>query len=147
MLDEFLKKSKVKNIVARDCTHFIPLLKRLLNDKNINLLIAGLKMIQNLSKGLKKNFSHCAKNILENVFPKLKDNKPFIVDEAQATIKSLLHSLSVEGLVEEIKLGLEDKAPNMRYQTLKIFLPFISTRDQKYLTVIKQFIDKFITLN
>jgi hypothetical protein len=70
-----------------------------MNDNNINLLQCGFKVIQNLAKGLKKNFIHVAKNILPLVFLKLKDSKTMIVEEAQATLKSLINSLLIEDFI------------------------------------------------
>jgi hypothetical protein len=79
-LDDFIKKTKVKNILPpKDISHFITLIKRLLAENNINLLLCGFSIAQNLSKGLKKNFSQIAKNISSYIFLKLKDAKPNIV--------------------------------------------------------------------
>lgn len=83
ILDEFIKKTKVKNIINRESSHFITLIKRLLTDNNINLLQCGFKIIKNLSHGLKRNFVHPCKVILSLVFSKLRDTKAMIVDEAQ----------------------------------------------------------------
>lgn len=79
-LDDFIKKTKVKNIINRDNSHFITLIKRLLSDNNINLLQCGFKVIKNLSKGLKRNFTHPCKVIQSLVFSKLRDSKAMIVD-------------------------------------------------------------------
>lgn len=68
-------------IVPRDVSHLITLIKRLLNDNNINLLQCGFKIMQNLSKGLKKHFGGVCRSVLGLVFGRLKDNKQMIVDE------------------------------------------------------------------
>jgi|SRR6218665_2348173 len=106
--------------MPRDNTHFINLIKRLLADNNINLLQCGFKIIKNLSKGLKKNFAHPCKVILGYVFSKLRDTKAMIVDEAQETLEFMLYCLAIEDFQEDIRDGLKDKAPNMRFQTLKL---------------------------
>lgn len=48
-------------------------------DKNINLLACGFKIVKNLCKGLKKNFTHPCKAIQSYVFLKLKDTKSSVV--------------------------------------------------------------------
>ena len=83
-LDELIKKSKVNKITpVKEIAHFIKLIKRLLGDHNINLLLCGLHITQNLAKGLKKGFRGIGINILSLVFAKLKDSKSNIVDTAQ----------------------------------------------------------------
>lgn len=79
-LDQFIKKTRISSILPpREVGHFITLIKRLLADNNINLLLCGFSITQNLSKGLKRNFSNVAKNISPYIFSKLKDAKPNIV--------------------------------------------------------------------
>jgi hypothetical protein len=128
-LDEFIKKTRVTNILPpRDLSHFITLIKRLLSDNNINLLLCGFSIAQNLSKGLKRHFYIVAKNISTYIFMKLKDAKPAIVEAAQETLKSLLYSVTLEDLIEEIKISLDDKAPMMRFQVLKFLGNFTNKR-------------------
>lgn len=79
-LDEFIKKTRVGKILPpRDVSHYITLIKRLISENNINLLLCGFSITQNLSKGLKRHFFIVAKNISPNVFLKLKDAKSSIV--------------------------------------------------------------------
>ncbi len=80
MLDEFIKKTKIKNIMPRESSHYITLIKRLLSDNNINLLQCGFKIVKNLSNGLKKNFTHPCKVILSLIVSKFRDTKAIIVD-------------------------------------------------------------------
>lgn len=128
-LDEFIKKTRVSNILPpREIGHFITLIKRLLSDNNINLLLCGFTITQNLAKGLKRHFSNVAKNVVSNIYAKLKDAKNQIVEAAQETLKSLLHSVSLEDLLEEIKAGLDDKSSTMRFQSLKFLSNFVSKR-------------------
>ena len=83
-LDEFIKKTRVSNILPpREIAHFITLIKRLLSDNNINLLLCGFSITQNLAKGLKRHFSNVAKNVSAYIYAKLKDAKSNIVEAAQ----------------------------------------------------------------
>ena len=95
-LDEFIKKIDVKKITPRDVAHYITLIKRLLNDKNINILQCAFKIVKNLSKGLRKNFNHPCKVFQGLVFSKLKDSKSVIVEETHETLKAMMNCISIE---------------------------------------------------
>jgi hypothetical protein len=79
-LEDFIKKTNVRNIVPRENSHYIGLLKRLFQDNNINLLQCGFKIVKNLCRGLKRTFSLSCKAILPYIYLRLKDNKVLIVD-------------------------------------------------------------------
>jgi len=95
-------------------SHFIFLIKKLLSDNNVNICYCGFHIIQHMAKGLRKDFAHIARNILGDLFGKLKELKAMTVDLAQKSIKSLLYSLSLEDFMEYIKDGLKDKSPVMK---------------------------------
>ncbi len=131
----------------REVSHFIFLIKKLLADKNINLCYCGFYIAQNMSKGLKKNFSHIAKNILDELYIKLKDLKVPIVELTQATLRNLLLSLSLEDFIQNIKDGLNDKAPQMKEETLKFMENFFNRKEQKIINTLRIFTDKIIQLS
>lgn len=133
-------------LAPRETGHFIFLIKKLLADNNINICYCGFYITQNLSKGLKKDFSHIAKNILNDVYAKIKDLKAMTVDLAQNTLKSLLHSLSCEDFMENIKEGLNDKSPLMKEETLKFMLNFLQKKDNKSTNVLRTLVDRIINL-
>lgn len=66
-----------------------------MSDNNVNICYCGFHVIQHLSKGLKKDFAHIARNIISELFGKLKELKAQTVDLAQKSIKSLLYSLNI----------------------------------------------------
>lgn len=76
--------------------------------------------MKNLCKGLKRAFATPCKSFLSYVYLKLKDNKAMIVDETLSTLKTMIYSITLEDMQEEIKLGLKDKSPQMRLNTLKL---------------------------
>ena len=120
-MDQFIKKTRVANIVpVREISHFITLIKKTITDHNINISNCGFYIAQNLAKGLKKNFTHIAKNILNEVFAKFKDLKPNTVLLATNTLKAMLVSLNIEDLVGNLKEGMVDKSPIMREEILKL---------------------------
>jgi hypothetical protein len=79
-LDQFIKKTKVPCILPpRESSHFIFLIKKLLTENNINICYCGFYITQNLAKGLRKDFTFIAKNILSEVYGKLKELKAMTV--------------------------------------------------------------------
>lgn len=114
-LDQLIKKIKVPRIVPpKEHSHLITLLKGLLNDKNINICYCGFHIIQHLAKGLRRDFAHIARNIVDKLFGKLKELKYQTVQLAQQSIKSLMFSLTLQDIMEYIKDGFKDKSPVMR---------------------------------
>lgn len=147
-LDEFIKRTRVPTILYRDSiTSYIALLKRLLTDNNINLLLCAFEMIQNLSKGLKRQFSHVAKNIIDELFLKLKDSKPNIVKAALDTLKDMINCLTLEEMMEDIKRCLDDKASNLKLQTIKFLIHFAPLKDTKIMGCLRGLVDRIVKLN
>lgn len=70
-----------------------------------------------------------------------------IVDEAQETLESMMNCLLIEDLVEDIKEGLKDKAPTMRFQTLKFIEKLVSKRDKKMMGTFKNLTLQIVDLN
>ena len=92
------------------------------------MLQCGFSVTQNLAKGLKRHFYNVAKNISPYIFNKLKDAKATIVEAAQETLKSLLFTLGLDDLMDDIKASLDDKAPMMKLQAIKFLANFASKR-------------------
>lgn len=119
-------------------------------ENNINLLQCGFKVLKNLCKGLKKNFTHPTKAVQSLVYSKLKDTKAMIVDEVQETLRIMLQSITIEDLLDDIKDGLKDKAPNMRLQTLKFLEKILTTSkptDKKLINTMKILTTSFVDMN
>lgn len=72
-------------------------------DSNFNIIICGLKLLNNLASGLRKSFVNGAKVVFKEILFKLRDKKQPIVEEAHKVLKSLLFSLSLDEMVEKIK--------------------------------------------
>ena len=131
---------------SKETSHMIKLVKRLLADNNINLLLCGFSIAQNLSKGLKRHFRIIGINILGQVFGKLKDSKNNIVEAAQETLKCLIGSLSIDDFMEDIRSGLDDKAPVMKCQTMRFVNNLARRRDTKVKNALKQLLDRLVKM-
>lgn len=147
VLDDFIKKIQVKNIVPRESSHFITLIKRLLSENNINLLQCGFKVVKNLCRGLKRHFHHSCKVFLGQAYGKLKDSKAMIVDEAQETLLSMLNCISFDDFMEDIREGMKDKSAQMRFQTLKFVEKCLEKRDKKMTNAFKSLTAPIIDMN
>jgi len=107
------------------------MLKKVLADSNMAIQICGIRMARALAAGLRKTFSHGAKVLSPLLIGKLRDKKNQITDEAHKALKAMLYAVSLEDILDSIKEGLTDKAPNMRQQTLKLVQSSITKKDGK----------------
>jgi hypothetical protein len=58
LLEEILKAASVPKLMpSQNYSHIISLIKKLLNEPNANVNIAGIKLAGLLVKGLRKNFA------------------------------------------------------------------------------------------
>lgn len=48
-----------------------------------------------------------------------------------------MHCLVVDDLIDDVKEGLSDKAPNMRFQVLKFIEKLLTKKDKKMLNAFK----------
>ena len=51
------------------------MMRRLINDSNVNVVLTVLKLAGALAKGLRKNFGHSAKLLFPYITPKFRDKK------------------------------------------------------------------------
>ena len=72
------------------------MIKRLLNDSNQNVIIVSLKLLKNLSKGLRKNFSSAVRSIVSIVLIKFREKKTQLLDEVTSCLDGMLFSVSIE---------------------------------------------------
>jgi hypothetical protein len=56
------------------------MIKRLINDSNMNVVMMDLKVLGALAKGLRKNFSPYAKMFFGNVISKFRDKKTLMIE-------------------------------------------------------------------
>jgi hypothetical protein len=122
MLDDFLISCTVPKIVPSNIYHIIALMKRIIIDPNINVVQSGIKILGQLAKGLRKNFSSAAKIFFPILLGKFKEKKSQIVEETHKTLDFFYFSLqNLDEIFEEIKIGLTDKVTHAKFNTL-IFL-------------------------
>lgn len=62
------------------------MIKRLINDSNINVVITDLKILGALSKGLRKHFAPYAKMFFAAIINKFKDKKTLLLEETNTCL-------------------------------------------------------------
>ena len=106
------------------------MIRRLVNDSNFNVVLTVLKVAGVIAKGLRKSFANSAKILFPLVLNKMKDKKNQMIQETFHTLNDFYYSLSIEDVVEDIKHGLKDKAPNMRLNIINWVGKFIEKKIQ-----------------
>lgn len=68
------------------------------------------------------------------------------VELAQNTLKSMLHALTLEDFMENLREGLKDKSPVMKEETLKLIHHFAKKKDGKTIYLLRTLTDRMIQL-
>lgn len=67
MMQQLINAANVPRLANSEFRHIIDMIKRLINDSNMNVVMMDLKVLGALAKGLRKNFSPYAKMFFGNV--------------------------------------------------------------------------------
>jgi hypothetical protein len=107
-LEELLKAISVEKVKNDNFSELGKTLKLLLQDSNIVVVNVVLKIIGQMAKVLRSHFTAYSKMIFEFLVQKLKDKKS--ATEALKCMESLMYSLKIEDMIEQIKEALGDKS-------------------------------------
>ena len=113
-----MKAASVPKLANTDSRHLSELIRRLINDSNFNVVLWTLRIIGVLSRGLRKFFAGTVKGQFSNIIGKFRDKKTQMVDETFVTLGDLNHCIGIDDVIDDVKEGLGDKAPNMRSNLL-----------------------------
>ncbi len=113
-MEDFVKEASVPKLANTDFRPATEVIRRLINDSNFNVVLWVLKMIGVMSKGLRRPFGPTAKSNFSNIIAKFRDKKTQMIDETFKCLSDLNYCLALEEVLEDVKEGLADKAPNMR---------------------------------
>ena len=84
-----------------------------------------------MSKGLRKHFGPFAKSMFSNVIAKFRDKKTLMVEETFKTLNDLNYCLAIEDVLDDVKEGLNDKAPNMRCNLLNWIGKYVEQKSEE----------------
>jgi len=125
MLDEFLvnlpsiSKTQFESLISQ----LNIMLKRLLNDSNLNLVILAIKIIEKIFCHFSKEANNYAKGLVQLLVEKFKDKKANMVEETHKSLDALRKNLNFEenSMRAYFSETLESKNSNLRLNIL-IFL-------------------------
>jgi len=75
-----VKAASVPKLANSETRHITELIRRLINDSNMNVVLWTLKIISVMAKGLRKHFVFTAKSQFANIIAKFKEKKTQMVD-------------------------------------------------------------------
>jgi cytoskeleton-associated protein 5 len=103
MLDNFITASNVMKINNSSKSHVIVSFQKLLKDNNINVVNAVILAINNMAKGLRKDFTE-AKEFLMPLIDKLKEKREKLVQDVFVCLDSLMtHCINIEEVIEDLR--------------------------------------------
>lgn len=124
-LKDFVKNANVPKIANTDFRHITEMIKRLINDTNMNVVLWDLKALSVLTKGLRRPLAGFVKTIFPAVIAKFRDKKTSMIEETFNTLNSLIYCISIEDVNEEISNSLQDKNPNMKINLMNWIGKFV----------------------
>jgi hypothetical protein len=113
-MEDFVKEASVPKLANTDFRPATEVIRRLINDSNFNVVLWVLKMIGVMAKGLRRPFGPTVKSNFSNILAKFRDKKTQMIDETFKCLSDINYCLGLEEVLEDVKEGLADKAPNMR---------------------------------
>jgi hypothetical protein len=128
MLEDFVKAASVPKLANTEHRHISELIKRLINDSNFNVVIWTLRVLGVMARGLRRHFQHVIKNNFCNVLSKFRDKKTQMIEETFTTLNDFLFCVSIEEVLDDVKEGLQDKAPNMKVNVINWVCKFVELK-------------------
>ena len=107
------------------------MIRRLINHSNFNVVLMDLKIMATLAKGLRKHFYQTAKSNFVNVIMKFRDKKTQMIEETFTTLNEFSHCLSIEDVLDDLREGLKDKAPNMKVNLINWIGKYVEKKTEE----------------
>lgn len=104
------------------------MIKRLINDSNFNVVLWDLRVLGVISRGLRRNFQYVVKSVFANVLGKFRDKKTQMIDETFSTLNDFMYCISIEEVLDDVKEGLQDKAPSMKVNVINWIAKLVETK-------------------
>ena len=112
-LEELFKAANVvkitPNVNSSNFSSLMALLKKTLNDPNVNVVLITVKVLGALARGLRKNLTQNCKMFFPFLLDKVKDKKTALIEEVRQTLDSFFYCIGLEDVTEELKEILNDK--------------------------------------
>lgn len=124
MLESFINVSNVLKINNSGRAHIIVVFNKLLKDNNINVVNCVILAINNMAKGLRKDFTE-AKDFLFPILEKFKEKKEKLVTDVFACLESLMmHCINLDEIIDDLKSFVknEKSLPSQSKERFCIFI-------------------------
>lgn len=138
MLDNFIQASNVMKINNSSKSHIIVSFQKLLKDNNINVVNSVIMAINNIAKGLRKDFME-AKEFLLPLLEKLKEKREKLVQDVFTCLDSLMtHCINMEEIIDELRSFISSQSNTI--QSKERFCIFLEKVIMKtYICVLRKF--------
>ena len=107
-LEELNAEASAPKLAEKSPADICGMVRRLLQDSNIQVVIQSIRVLGNLAKGQRKYFSSYAKTYFSMLIPKFADKK--LVNEVHLTLEAFAQSLDLSDMVDMLSEALSDKA-------------------------------------
>lgn len=95
MMEEFVKDASVPKLAHTEFRPVCEVIRRLINDSNMNVVLWVLRIMGAMAKGLRRPFFATAKNNFMNIISKFRDKKTLMIEETFKTLADLSYCLSL----------------------------------------------------
>ena len=130
MLEDLAKAASVPKLAPTGHYHINTMLKRLLNDNNVNVMLTAIRIYGLLAKGLRKHFAPTAKSIAPFILQKFREKKTQVVEETYKTFDMLFYSISLDDIVDDLKEALTDKNAFAKVNILGLIDKYLERNSQ-----------------
>ena len=126
MLEELIGAASVPKLLGNNYYPVLSMIKKVLNDSNVNVMVCGVKVLGLFAKGMRKTFNGAAKSFFSILVSKFKDKKTMVIDETQKTLENFLFCLTnIEEVQEDFKDALKEKVLGVKLNVLIWFEKFL----------------------
>lgn len=130
MLEELVKAASVPRLAPTGHVHINAMLKRLMNDNNMNVMLMAIKIYGLLAKGLRKHFASTVKAMAYLILQKFRDKKTQVIEETYKAFDMLFYSISLEDISDDLKEALADKNAFAKVNILGLIDRFLEKYQQ-----------------
>jgi len=139
MLEKFINDSNVLKINNSSKAHVVGCFLKLLKDNNINVVNFTVCAINNLAKGLRKDFIE-SREFLIPLIEKFKEKKEKVVSDVFICLDSIMtHCLAIDEIVDDMNTYIKSDKTDKTTQIKERFCVFIEkTITKSYITVLRK---------
>jgi cytoskeleton-associated protein 5 len=114
-----------------DYAELVKNLKKCLNDANVFVVELATRALGMLGRGLRKEFSQHARNVLPALLDKLKEKKQTVVTAIQEALERMHpHCFGLADIVEDLETASDHKVPQVKSEMLSFVIKCLKTSNR-----------------